>query len=146
MKQSGFTERHKLADAYGDQQYVVVRSNPSQDLYAVRPAFGGPEKWLNRKMLLLDPRGELSLPLGPQSKNSLDGDDHSLSDRSSSDPESSGDEWVLTAPPGAKPRRSEVKTPPFGTTHTSSSQGEPPRRSERLRKRRGTAPWPNAVT
>ena len=57
-KQCAFKERHKLQDHFSEEQYIVVKCNIDQDLYEVRPALGGPTKWLNRKMLILDPRGD----------------------------------------------------------------------------------------
>ena len=58
LKKCAFTVRHKLVNRYGDQCYVVVSANDDLNLYEVRPALGGPAKWLNRKLLVLDPRGE----------------------------------------------------------------------------------------
>ena len=58
LKNCAFTGRHKLVNQYGDQCYVVVSANNDVNLYEVRPALGGPVKWLNRKLLVLDPRGE----------------------------------------------------------------------------------------
>ncbi len=58
LKNCAFTGRHKLVNRYGDQCYVVVTANDDLNLYEVRPALGGPAKWLNRKLLVLDPRGE----------------------------------------------------------------------------------------
>ena len=53
------TERHNLSDKYGELQYIVVKCNREGDLYSVRPFSGGVERWVNRKMLVRDPRGEL---------------------------------------------------------------------------------------
>ena len=47
-----------MQDHFSEEQYIVVKCNIDQDLYEVRPALGGPTKWLNRKMLILDPRGD----------------------------------------------------------------------------------------
>ena len=58
LKNCAFTGRHKLVNRYGDQCYVVVTANDDLNLYEVRPALGGPAMWLNRKLLVLDPRGE----------------------------------------------------------------------------------------
>lgn len=60
VKQCAFKGRHKLQDQFGEERYVVVRCNAEQDLYEVRPALGGHRKWLNRKMLIIDPRRELT--------------------------------------------------------------------------------------
>ena len=59
LKNCGFTERHKLQDHSGSDRYVVVKANTEKDLYAIMPASGGPEKCVNRKMLIPDPRGVL---------------------------------------------------------------------------------------
>ena len=62
LKNCSFTGRHKLVNRYGDQCYVVVSANDDLNLYEIRPALGGPAKWLNRKLLVLDPRGEPNRP------------------------------------------------------------------------------------
>ena len=59
LKQCAFTGRHKLSNQYGELSYVVVQVNADQNMYEVRPALGGEPKWVNRKMLVLDPRDEL---------------------------------------------------------------------------------------
>ena len=65
LKQCAFTSRHKLSDHYGPVTYVVVRSRSDQNLYEVRPDNGGPAKWVNRKLLIQDPRsGSLDPPGG----------------------------------------------------------------------------------
>ena len=33
-------------------------TNPDRNFYEAHPAFGGPRKWVNRKMLVREPRGE----------------------------------------------------------------------------------------
>ena len=76
LKQCAFTGRHKLSDHYGLVTYVVVRSKTDQNLYEVRPDNGGPAKWVNRKLLIQDPRsGSLDPPGGldilPVVNNSL---------------------------------------------------------------------------
>ena len=60
VKRCAFTKRHKLSNHFREEQHIVVKRNSAKDLYAVRPALGGPERWLNRKLLVLDPRGELT--------------------------------------------------------------------------------------
>ena len=59
LKQTGFKDCHKLADHFGDQKYIITDNNDEQDLYNIRPINGGIEKWVNRKMLLQDPRIEV---------------------------------------------------------------------------------------
>ena len=56
LKQCAFTGRHKLSNIYAEPSHVVVSSRPEQNLYQVRPALGGPAKWVNRKMMVIDPR------------------------------------------------------------------------------------------
>ena len=64
-KKCAFTGRHKLSDMYGEQPHVVVKCNDGNDLYAVRPTLGGRERWLNRKLLIADPREGLGGSLKP---------------------------------------------------------------------------------
>ena len=65
LNQCAFTGRHKLSNHYGDTSYVVVRSKTDRNLYEIRPAHGGPSKWVNRKMLVVDPRpGEPAATIG----------------------------------------------------------------------------------
>ena len=96
LKKCKFTERHKLSDHFDTEQHVVVKCNADGDLYAVRPICGGTEKWLNRKMLIEDPRDELPMPREPFPN--LPGFDDSSDHESESDSESF-DVVVLTAPP-----------------------------------------------
>ena len=56
LKQCAFTGRHKLSNIYAEPSHVVVSSRPEQNLYQIRPALGGPTKWVNRKMMVIDPR------------------------------------------------------------------------------------------
>ena len=58
LKQCAFPGRHKLSNQYGEISHVVVRIKAEENLYEVRPALGGELKWVNRKMLVLDPRGK----------------------------------------------------------------------------------------
>ena len=58
LKNCAFTVRHELVNQYGDPCYVVVSANNEVNLYEVRPALAGPVIWLNRILLVLDPRGE----------------------------------------------------------------------------------------
>ena len=45
-----------IRNTYAEPSHMVVNSKPEQNLYQVRPALGGPSKWVNRKMMVLDPR------------------------------------------------------------------------------------------
>ena len=36
--------------------YVVVNSKTDRNIYEIRPAHGGPSKWVNQKLLIDDPR------------------------------------------------------------------------------------------
>jgi hypothetical protein len=42
LQRTGFRDRHKLADNYKPDSYVVVDINPAECLYQVRPTLGGP--------------------------------------------------------------------------------------------------------
>ena len=56
LKQCAFTGRHKLSQTCAEPSHVVVSSKPEQNIYQIRPALGGPSKWVNRKMMVLDRR------------------------------------------------------------------------------------------
>ncbi len=65
LKQCAFTGRHKLTNRYGDTSYVVVNCKTDRNIYEIRPAHGGPSKWVNRKLLIADPRpGEPAATIG----------------------------------------------------------------------------------
>ena len=57
LQRTGFKDRHKLEDHFLEDSFIITDSNAEQGLYEVRPAFGGESKWVNRKMLIVDPRG-----------------------------------------------------------------------------------------
>ena len=59
VKQCAFTGRHKLSNHYGEASYVVVNANTDQNLYEIRPVHGGPTRWVNRKLLVQDPRADV---------------------------------------------------------------------------------------
>jgi hypothetical protein len=48
-----------LKDHFHSTAYIVVTANIDQGLYEIRLAQGGPTKWVNRKMLVPDPRAGL---------------------------------------------------------------------------------------
>ena len=50
------TGRHKLINHYGDSSYVVVRRKTDRHIYEIHPAHGGQFRWVNRKLLIDDPR------------------------------------------------------------------------------------------
>ena len=65
VKQCAFIGRHKLSNHYGEASYVVVNANTDQNLYEIRPVHGGPTRWVNRKLLVQDPRaGVHDQPVG----------------------------------------------------------------------------------
>ena len=65
VKQCAFTGRHKLSNHYGEASYVVVNANIDQNLYEIRPVHGGPTRWVNRKLLVQDPRADVhNKPVG----------------------------------------------------------------------------------
>ena len=168
VKQLANTGQHKLANIFGEAPYVVVQCNSDRDVYLVRPAEKGVEKWVNRQMLILDPRRESVEP--PDSLEGLP--DASLvahCDKAPGEDGSDDDQWVLTCdppkpetptnPPVLKPpskspssfQRSDISTPsPVQTEQTqssaetaSASQGL--RRSKRLQEKLA-GQWPNAIT
>ena len=65
LKKCNFRERHKLDNNFLERPYVVTAVNREKDVYAIRPVSGGPEKWVNRKLLILDPRVEPIVPEFP---------------------------------------------------------------------------------
>ena len=56
LRQTGFTERHKLADKFIRDPYVIVGVNVDGDVCHIRPVHGGDIKTVNRRLLTLDPR------------------------------------------------------------------------------------------
>ena len=56
LQKTGFKDRHKLEDHYSSESYIVTACNNQQNLCEVRPVTGGPSRWVNRKMVMLDPR------------------------------------------------------------------------------------------
>ncbi|XP_071506229.1 uncharacterized protein [Diadema antillarum] len=56
LKQCAFDGRHKLEDKFHRSPFIVMDVNAHQDVYAIRPLLGGPTKWVNRKLLIEDPR------------------------------------------------------------------------------------------
>lgn len=136
IKNCAFTSRHKLSNHYGVEQYIVMKSNEDKGLYAVCPATGGVEKWINRKRLILDPRGEIDLPLcqdfsqSPVGTSSLNSEDQDLDD---------SDDWIITCTQ-APFSQSSVLNPnatPYVPEHAASSGVSDTglRRSERLKKK-----------
>ena len=64
-KKCAFPGRHKLSNHHGDTSYVVVNCKTDRNIYEIRPAHGGPSKWVNRKLLIVDPRsGEPAVTIG----------------------------------------------------------------------------------
>ena len=58
LQKTGFRDRHKLQDHFCSESYVATNKNSEQDLYEIRLALGGPTRWVNRRMLIRDPRDE----------------------------------------------------------------------------------------
>ena len=44
---------------------MVVKCYLEKNVYGIRPVLGGPEKWVNRKLLVDDPREGTPRPLSP---------------------------------------------------------------------------------
>lgn len=47
-----------LVDKYSRDPYVVLNVNNDGDVYTTRPLLGGATQTVNRRLLVLDPRGE----------------------------------------------------------------------------------------
>ena len=65
LQKTGFHHRHKLENHFIQDPFIVVDRKLEQGVYQIRPVMGGATKWVNRKMLIVDPRGnseELSSP------------------------------------------------------------------------------------
>ena len=75
VKNCAFKGRHKLSDHFSQERYVVTECNEEQDLFAVRPTLGGKEKWVNRRLLILDPRDEVEPHKFLPELNGSDGSD-----------------------------------------------------------------------
>jgi hypothetical protein len=58
LRKCAFKGRHKLADKFERDPYVVVWINEHSDVFRIRPLKGGPERVVNRKLLRLDPFAE----------------------------------------------------------------------------------------
>ena len=149
VKKCAFTGRHKLSDAFQEEQYIVVKSNDENDLLAVRPIYGGHEKWLNRRMVILDPRGELEVP--EKTFGILPPVVESSDDEVESDSGSSSDEELMIIPQGlfaptavgepnclTLPRRESLtkEEPEAPTAPHEGDLPSAPRRSKRIAKRR----------
>ena len=156
LKHCAFTERHKLKDNFNSEQYIVVKANAENDIYAIRPSAGGKEKWVNRKLLVLDPRG-LDVKFGEPLRNlpSVDGT-ASRGDSCDSETESD-DDLVMSGPPVKSANQTAPSPVKSGVTKESGGlsdivgvvpkvvKGKGPRRSERLR-RKCSGSWPNDIT
>ena len=144
----------------------MVQCNSDKDLYLIRPANGGPTKWINRQLLILDPRkdsypSESLDPLQglPETTVQPDG-----SSSSTSVGDSDEDNWVIiydgtkptlpSTPPAANVEdlplsnldsHEQSHTPlqqPQGATVPEPTPGL--RRSKRLTAKRGQ--YPAAIT
>ena len=163
MKQHFFNRRHKLCDNYREEQYVVVGCNNDQDLFAVRPAIGGVKKWVNRRSLVPDPRGELTTALCDDPLTNLplpDSQDQTLPSYGSSDTDSDN-ECIVIVQSGPKRERDaptlsgetmatctskrdlSTCTTPCETLPMSTDTGV--RRSERLKMKQSGC-WSKGVT
>ena len=167
VKKCAFTGRHKLSDAFHEEQHVVVDCNPEGDLFGIRPVLGGPKKWLNRKLLLLDPREEFTedqhgldqvLPEVDSSSADESTSNHDLGS-SESENETSSDEELLFIPSDlfAPPPQDGSDTQPIGgeSPHPQCKRSpktpahEPTgalRRSKRIAQRKDHCHGPDAIT
>ena len=160
VKKCAFTHRHKLSDVFHHEPHVVLKCNKEKDLYAVRPVLGGESKWLNRKLLVLDPRGNFSELDEPRQ---LLPDPGSQSDLESSEkddmPEtefSSSDEELVVIPANlfppqipqkkaSSPRTTGAPTAALSETDDRHSEDPPLRWSRRLASKRKSG-WQSAIT
>lgn len=56
LKRCAFDGRHKLSDKFYRDPFTIVSVNQEQDVYSIRPLFGGPVQIVNRRLLIKDPR------------------------------------------------------------------------------------------
>ena len=91
-QKTGFRDRHKLEDNFCSEQFVVTDRNLDQNLYQIRPALGGKVQWINRKMLIKDPRGALDASNRPDDQFNV----IPLVEDDSDDPLSDEDNFLFT--------------------------------------------------
>ncbi|XP_072167342.1 uncharacterized protein [Diadema setosum] len=78
LRKCAFDGRHKLADKFEREPYLVTAVNQAGDVYRIRPLFGGPSKTVNRRLLTLDPRTEeQQVTLGSESNGTPQAHDFS---------------------------------------------------------------------
>nr|XP_054768630.1 uncharacterized protein LOC129276251 [Lytechinus pictus] len=63
LQKCAFTGRHKLADKFDNNPYVITKVNMSDDVYEIRPLLGGRMMKVNRKLPVKDPRDD-GMPCG----------------------------------------------------------------------------------
>ena len=132
----------------------MVKTNTEKDLYAIVPTAGGPEKWVNRKMLIPDPRGVLRKSIDPLEclPRLMDQQTDNVED---SESEEEG-EFVTTGHYDPLDKPSKPGPGGFKGDRSCSPHAEPAnldlgppiqtlRRSERLKKKRSGS-WPKHVT
>ena len=91
-QKTGFRDHHKLEDNFCSEQFVVADRNLDQNLYQMRPALGGKVQWINRKMLIKDPRGALDASNRPDDQFNIT----PLVEDDSVDPLSDEDNFLFT--------------------------------------------------
>lgn len=156
LKQMAHSGRHKIANTFEEQPYVVVSCNEEKGVYQIRPVAGGKARWVNRQLLISDPRKETDTSFDRDPLQVLP----CTQDSSDSENESDEDDIFLSIPPqffhddnsGSSREKTSVKDDRGGVSSDVDDFVQPtdrdiqPRRSKRLRNRQKIGQWPNAVT
>ena len=116
LKKTTFKDRHKLENCFHKETYVVINMNEEKDVLQIKPLLGGKSKWVNREMVILDPRQEVEIP----STQEIKWPDFPQSETSESDSDSDNDEIYWEMLPNAP--EPEQETPP-----SPPDQHAPPR-------------------
>ena len=130
LQRTGFRDRHKLKDHYYSDSYIVTNCNEERTIYEIRTAMGGPSKWVNRKMLVADPRGVESREERPDILPGLD----AFSSDEDSVSEQGEDPWLITFNPEEEANE-EIPLDQVVDPQDVLEEPQPgPRRSARLNK------------
>lgn len=154
LKRCAFQGRHKLADKYHRDTFVVVWTNKEADVLGIRPLFGGPVQTVNRSLLIRDPRElpSTSLKDGSQSEDEADLGDLPLTPlENGSQAENEVDQDGDTDQDTTDDYGSQILIPPWlfahsrSTDHRDTDVGTPtplsPRRSARSTKGQHSNPF-----
>ena len=97
LQKTGFRDRHKLEDHFLSESYVITACNAQENLCEIRPILGGPSRWVNRKMIILDPR-QHNVVEGPDI-DLVDDEAEQTSSSSEEEPEELPNLYLLYDPP-----------------------------------------------